>query len=114
MRLKPVTFHYKEDPQGDLQYGLIAEDVARVYPELVIKDADGQVQTIRYQELTPMLLNEVQKQAQALQQKDAQIAAQQQEIQAQHQQMTALAARLDALEQRVADSGSIKVAVAGR
>jgi uncharacterized coiled-coil protein SlyX len=107
MNLKPVTFHYKQDPNGELQYGLIAEEVAQVYPELAVKDADGQIQTIRYQELTPMLLNEVQKQAQALKEKDSQLAEQQ-------QQMTALSARLAALEQRVADSGSIKVAVAGR
>ena len=59
MNLKPVTFHYKQDPNGELQYGLIAEQVAQVYPELAVKDSDGQIQTIRYQELTPMLLNEV-------------------------------------------------------
>jgi hypothetical protein len=61
MRLRPVTFRYKQEP--DLkQYGLIAEQVAQVYPELVVKDQQGQIQAIRYQELTPMLLNEVQKQ----------------------------------------------------
>jgi hypothetical protein len=106
MDLKPVTFHYKQDPTGDLQYGLLAEDVARVYPELTVKGDDGRIEAIRYQELTPMLLNEVQKQAQALQEKDAQIAAQQ-------RQLNALVARLDALEQRVAASGSMTVATAG-
>jgi hypothetical protein len=59
-RLRPVTFRYKKDPQGALQYGLIAEEVDNVYPELVIRDEAGKIQGVRYEELTPMLLNEVQ------------------------------------------------------
>ncbi|HWY24998.1 MAG TPA: tail fiber domain-containing protein, partial [Nevskia sp.] len=123
MDLQPVTFHYKQDPQGDLQYGLLAEDVARVYPELAVKGDDGRIEAIRYQELTPMLLNEVQKQAQALQRKDAQIAALQQqnvalqaqfnEMQGKVAQVDALAARLGALEQRASLAGSMTVAAAG-
>jgi trimeric autotransporter adhesin len=61
-RLRPVTFHYKADPQGSLQYGLIAEEVAKVYPELVIRGEKGRIDGIRYDELAPMLLNEVQQQ----------------------------------------------------
>jgi hypothetical protein len=61
--LRPVSFHLKTDPKGTLQYGLIAEEVAEVYPELVIRDRSGKVQGVRYDELAPMLLNEVQKQA---------------------------------------------------
>jgi Chaperone of endosialidase len=65
LRLRPVTFRYKR-PYGDgskqLDYGLIAEDVAEVYPDLVVNGEDGQVETVQYQKLTPMLLNEVQKQ----------------------------------------------------
>jgi hypothetical protein len=80
MELKPVTFHYKQDPQGDLQYGLLAEDVAQVYPELAVKDEQGQIQAIRYQELTPMLLNELQKE-------QRQFQAQQQEIHTMQQQL---------------------------
>jgi hypothetical protein len=37
LKLRPVTFHYKSDPNGELQYGLIAEEVAKVYPDLVTK-----------------------------------------------------------------------------
>ena len=65
MKLRPVTFLYKPDyDQGErtLQYGLIAEEVARVYPELVAYDKDGQPYTVRYQYLSTMLLNEMQKQ----------------------------------------------------
>jgi hypothetical protein len=60
--LRPVTFHLKTDPNGPVQYGLIAEEVAKVYPELVIRDDAGKIQGVRYEELAPMLLNEVQKQ----------------------------------------------------
>jgi hypothetical protein len=61
--LRPVTFQYKSDPHGARQYGLIAEEVAKVYPELVVRDAQGQIISVRYDELAPMLLNESQKQA---------------------------------------------------
>ena len=45
-----------------MQYGLIAEEVAKVYPELVIRDDAGKIQGVRYDELAPMLLNELQQQ----------------------------------------------------
>ncbi len=61
LQLRPVSFHLKIDPNGELQYGLIAEEVANVYPELVIRDERGQIDGVRYDELAPMLLNEVQK-----------------------------------------------------
>jgi len=60
--LRPVSFHLKTDPKGTVQYGLIAEEVNNVYPELVIRDDKGKIQGVRYDELAPMLLNEVQKQ----------------------------------------------------
>jgi hypothetical protein len=62
--LRPVSFHLKTDLNGPVQYGLIAEEVASVYPELVIRDQAGKIQGVRYEELAPMLLNEVQKQQQ--------------------------------------------------
>jgi trimeric autotransporter adhesin len=64
-QLRPVSFHLKSEPKGAVQYGLIAEEVAKVYPELVIRDAAGAIQGVRYDELAPMLLNEVQKQQRA-------------------------------------------------
>jgi hypothetical protein len=65
-QLHPVTFHYKTEPKGVLQYGLIAEEVDKVYPELVIRDEKGIVQGVRYEELAPMLLKELQRQQVAL------------------------------------------------
>lgn len=64
LRLRPVTFHYKK-PSADglkpIQYGLIAEEVAEVYPELVARGSDGQIETVQYYKLDVMLLNEVQR-----------------------------------------------------
>jgi hypothetical protein len=65
-QLRPVTFHYKADPQGTQRYGLIAEEVATVYPELVVRDKNGRIDGVRYDELAPMLLNEMQKQEQKI------------------------------------------------
>jgi Chaperone of endosialidase len=85
-RLRPVTFHLKTDPKGDVQYGLIAEEVAKVYPELVIRDEEGQVEGVRYEELAPMLLNELQ-----VQQRRSEIQAKKQ------------AEQLEALQLRIAE-----------
>jgi len=62
LKLRPVTFSYKDDASAaPRRYGLIAEEVATVYPELVTRTASGEVQTVKYQELIPMLLNELQR-----------------------------------------------------
>jgi hypothetical protein len=64
-RLRPVTFRYKRpfaDGSKPVEFGLIAEEVAEVYPDMVVRSADGQIETVKYQDLAPMLLNEVQKQ----------------------------------------------------
>jgi trimeric autotransporter adhesin len=65
-QLRPVSFHLKADPHGAVQYGLIAEEVNKVYPELVIRDTSGKIQGVRYDELAPMLLSEAQQQQQEL------------------------------------------------
>ncbi len=59
-QLRPVSFKLKTDAEGTVQYGLIAEEVDKVYPELVIRDEAGTIQGVRYDELAPMLLNEFQ------------------------------------------------------
>jgi hypothetical protein len=60
--LRPVTFRLKTDLSRERQYGLIAEEVAKVYPELVIRGPSGAIEGVRYEELSPMLLNEAQQQ----------------------------------------------------
>jgi hypothetical protein len=72
-QLRPVRFHLKSEPGGALQYGLIAEQVASVYPELVIHDASGTIQGVRYDELAPLLLEELQIQRQHMDEMQKQI-----------------------------------------
>jgi hypothetical protein len=107
-----VTFRYKQDPEGERQYGLIAEEVVRLYPELVSYDADGKVVTVRYHELVPMLLNEVQKQRAENQRQTSQIgklSAQLAEMRVdrnqERAQRAALEQRLSALERTIAADG---------
>jgi hypothetical protein len=56
--LKPVTFHYKSDSTGTPQFDLIAEEVAQVNPDLVVRDENGEIYTVRYDAVNAMLLNE--------------------------------------------------------
>jgi hypothetical protein len=87
MRLRPVTYRYKQpfaDGSKPIQYGLIAEEVSEVYPDLVAHSADGQIETVKYQVLDSMLLNEMQRQ--------------QAEIHTLEQQNRVLKERLDKLE----------------
>jgi predicted ribosome quality control (RQC) complex YloA/Tae2 family protein len=58
LSLRPVTFHYKTDIKGTPQFGLIAEEVAKVNPALVLPDRDGKPFTVRYDAVNAMLLNE--------------------------------------------------------
>jgi hypothetical protein len=91
MRLRPVAFRYKADTSGIQQHGLIAEEVAKVYPELVVNGADGKPETVAYHVPPAMLLNEVQKRARELAQKDAQITAQQRQLESQQRTLVAAA-----------------------
>ncbi len=60
LSLQPVTFRYKQelDPDGIPQFGLVAEQVEKVNPDLVVRDEDGKVTTVRYEAVNAMLLNE--------------------------------------------------------
>ena len=77
MRLRPVAFKYKAqiDPTGLPQYGLIAEEVADVYPDLVAYDGNGRPETVRYHLVNALLLNEVQKQHGTIEQQKVEIEA---------------------------------------
>ena len=69
MRLRPVTFRYLARGEGaPLQYGLIAEEVADVYPEMVTRNKNGEADAVMYQFLAPMLLNQVQRQQRRIEQ----------------------------------------------
>ncbi len=91
MKLRPVTFYYKHEYDNGprtMQYGLIAEEVAKVFPELVAYNPDGSPYTVRYQFLSSMLLNEVQKQYHRSQQQADVIEAQQQQIKELEERLT--------------------------
>jgi len=101
LALRPVTFHYKEefDRQGIPQFGLVAEEVAEICPDLVLRDGKGEIYSVRYEAVNAMLLNEFLKEHRKVEQQEATIARQQKDFQsavAQQQKETkALVARLD-------------------
>ena len=74
--LKPVTFHYKSDNTGTAQFGLIAEEVAKVNPDLVVRDDDGQIYTVRYDAVNAMLLNEFLKEHRKVEEQDRKVKEQ--------------------------------------
>src|SRR5262245_11312696 len=80
LALRPVTFAYNDEAQGPTHYGLVAEEVAAVYPELVTRTTAGEVQRVKYQELIPMLLNELQREHQARQEDRAEMASLRKEL----------------------------------
>jgi Chaperone of endosialidase len=94
MKLRPVTYRYTQpyaDGSKPVDYGLIAEEVEEVYPDLVAHLADGQVETVQYHKINAMLLNEVQKQ-------HRQLETQHEQLQTQRAEIELLKARLAALE----------------
>jgi hypothetical protein len=93
VELRPVTIRYKkpfDDGSKPIQYGLIAEEVAQAYPDPVARSADGQIETVKYQLLDSMLLNEVQKQKPTIKGQKEQIHSQEREIRSQQQDIHSL------------------------
>jgi len=80
--LKPVTFKYKPgiDPQGIPQFGLVAEDVEKVAPQLVAHDDQGKIYTVRYQAVDAMLLNEFLKEHRTVEEQSTEIQTLQQSV----------------------------------
>ena len=82
LSLRPVTFHYKTDSNGTPQFGLIAEEVARVNPVLVLPDKEGKPYTVRYDAVNAMLLNEFLKEHRKVDEQQATIAELKKELEA--------------------------------
>ena len=101
-------FRYKQelDPDAILQFGLIAEQVEKVNPDLVVRDADGKVNTVRYEAVNAMLLNEFLKEHGQVQQLKATVAQQQEEFRAkiaqQQKQIEALTATVQKVSNQIA------------
>ncbi len=98
MQLRPVMFRYRAaaaDGSQPEQYGLIAEEVEKIFPELVLHDVDGQPLALAYQQLPALLLNELQKQQRTIEEQKSQISDQQKKLEE-------LSERLSALERAAA------------
>jgi Chaperone of endosialidase len=82
--LKPVSFRYKKeiDPAGKSQFGLVAEDVEKVNPDLVVRDKKGRPYSVRYEQINAMLLNEFLKEHRKNEEQEATIELQQKQIEA--------------------------------
>ena len=74
LALEPVSFQYKSDRKGTPQFGLIAEEVAKVDPDLVVHDRNGEIYSVRYEAVNAMLLNEFLKEHRKVQEQEATIA----------------------------------------
>jgi len=103
LALKPVTFRYKHelDPKGIPQFGLVAEDVEKVNPELVARDEQGKPYTVRYEAVNAMLLNEFLKEHRSVQELKSAAAKQEAIISRQQKQIEALAAGLQKVSAEV-------------
>jgi hypothetical protein len=93
LKLRPVSFFYRNDEVGIRQYGLVAEQVASVMPELVQFSPSGKAETVRYHFLPPLLLSELQKQSREIQTLE-------QTVDTQRQMIRELESRLSALERQ--------------
>jgi hypothetical protein len=82
LSLKPVTFHYKSDSTSTPQFGLIAEEVAEVNPDLVVRDEKGEIYTVRYDAVNAMLLSEFLKEHRRVEEQQATILQLKKEIEA--------------------------------
>jgi hypothetical protein len=96
LSLQPVAFRYKKelDPKGVQQFGLIAEDVAKVNPNLVVRDRNGAIKTVRYEAVNAMLLNEFLKEHRTVQALKSTVARQESLIAKQEEGIAVLTAQL--------------------
>ena len=95
LSLRPVTFHYKTDTKGTPQFGLIAEEVAKVNPALVLPDKEGKPYTVRYEAVNAMLLNEFLKEHRKNVEQEATIASLQKQIEALTKGLQKVSAQLE-------------------
>ena len=110
-KLRPVSFRFKQpDANGNkpIQYGLIAEEVAEVFPELVVYNKDGQPETVAYHLLSGLLLNELQKEHKQVQEQTEQLAAQNKLLAEQTKQIAEQNKQIAELKTQAADVAALK------
>ncbi len=100
LSLKPVTFRYKHniDPKDTPQFGLVAEEVEKVNPDLVARDAEGKVYTVRYEAVNAMLLNEFLKEHKKVEELEAKLVQQQKDFAA---RLSLMDAKIQTVSDRV-------------
>ncbi len=96
LSLKPVTFHYKSDSTNTPQFGLIAEEVGKVDPDLVVRDENGDIYTVRYDSVNAMLLNEFLKEHRKVEEQGATIAQMRKEIETLTRMMQKVSEQIEA------------------
>jgi uncharacterized coiled-coil protein SlyX len=103
LALKPVTFRYKEelDPDRIPQFGLVAEEVEKVNPDLVVRGEDGKVMTVRYEAVNAMLLNEFLKEHRNVAEQQSTIAQLKTTVAQQQKQIEALTATVRKVSERI-------------
>ena len=103
LALRPVAFRYKPeiDPQGLPQFGLVAEEVEQVDPDLVVHDRDGKPYSVRYEQVNAMLLNEFLKQHHKVDEQNAQM----QSLQQKNQSLEKRLAELETFVNKLAQTG---------
>src|SRR5205823_2596262 len=101
LSLKPVTFHYKTDNKNRPEFGLIAEEVAKVNPNLVVRNQDGQIYTVRYEAVNAMLLNEFLKEHKKVQDLEVTVAQQQKGMEVLTAQLKEQAAEIQKVSARI-------------
>jgi len=103
LALKPVTFHYKKelDAAKIPQFGLVAEDVEKVNPDLIVRDKDGKPYSVRYEQINAMLLNEFLKEHTKVQELEAVVARQQKSFARQQAQIETLGSRLQKVSAQI-------------
>jgi hypothetical protein len=104
LALKPVSFRYKQDidPDGIPQFGLIAEEVEKINPDLVVRDEQGKVMTVRYEAVNAMLLNEFLKEHRSVVEQQSTIAELKTTVAQQQKQIEALTATVQKVSDQVA------------
>jgi hypothetical protein len=111
LALKPVTFHYKKelDPAGIQQFGLVAEQVEKVNPDLVTRDAQGKPYTVRYEAVNAMLLNEFLKEHRKVEALEATVAQQQKGMETLAASLKKQAAQIQAVNERLERAAPLQV-----
>ena len=114
LALNPVTFHYKTGAGDAPQFGLIAEEVAAVNPDLVVRDKNGEIYTVRYDAVNAMLLNEFLKEHKKVEAQNRRIQEQETTITQLKKEMETVVARLKEQDSKIqAVSDQVELSKAG-